>query len=275
MFTKYSVALLGLLLTASAAQAQVYLSAGPTLGVSSSTVSGDMFLGYYGSAYEKSRLTAPQAGVTFSARLGHFALQPALLYTEKGLLTSRDAEGQYSYQSQRYHSHTKYNFSARYLELPVNVVGTLGRDGRGLQLLAGPYVALTLSGTRHFEEYYDEQIVVAPGSEHPSFDRHAYDQDYRIGKSGDPRSGDLPLHRFDWGANLGAGYALGHWQVQAIYSVSLAGSPPTTPTYNTSTSAHFYTPYRVWQARLSYLIGGQRERKLPAFLNFLNLKPAQ
>jgi len=74
-------------------------------------------------------------------QLGHFALQPSLLFSQKGYrhlghLLNFDIVSPYE-EDVRLH----------YLTLPLNLAYTLGRDGQGLQVFAGPYVSLLVGGS--------------------------------------------------------------------------------------------------------------------------------
>ncbi|RTQ49153.1 PorT family protein [Hymenobacter gummosus] len=266
---RFSLLCAGLLLAAGTAQAQVYLSAGPTVGYSyTSFDNGADNIYLHGPTFQQHGLWRPQGGLTFNARLGHFALQPSVLFVQKGNESHYTAEGRY--QGQVYYRRFEQSTKINYLEIPLNLVASLGREGRGLQVLAGPYLAVTLSGKEHTRDFPDGP---APTSTNPELNpsaTHEATWDYTVGKPENNQGYSPALRRTDWGGNAGLGYALGRWQLQATYSRSLRGKPSPTPN-----PTYAYLPHRTYQLRLSYLLGGQREHKLPGFLSFLNLKPAQ
>jgi Outer membrane protein beta-barrel domain len=270
---RFSLLCAGLLLAAGSVQAQVYLSAGPTLGYSHTSIDNAAGGTYsYGPSFEQNGLWRPQGGLTLNARLGHFALQPSVLLLQKG------SESTYTMQSQapngqRYTRRTEENIKVNYLEIPLNLVASLGRQGNGLQLVAGPYMALTLKG-RGLSRSYPVGPTPPPYGEVDPGATYEHQREYTVGEPKDYNYGYGVLRRVDWGGNAGLGYARGHWQLQATYSMSLRKEEPLVQTPRFS-YIYTYLPHRTWQLRLSYLIGGQRERKLPGFLNFLNLKPAQ
>ena len=150
---------------------------------------------------DKSALYAWQAGLVLEAAFGKFAVQPALLFSQKGekfhtnLYYSR-AGGGFSAETK---STNRYNW----LELPVNFVYTRHGD-HGLQLFAGPYVALGVGGRQTGTSYYAAPgVKIAPYE----FNNHV---SYRP---------DTNNRRFDAGVNFGLGYRQGPVQVQASFGV--------------------------------------------------------
>jgi hypothetical protein len=126
--------LAGGLLLAGTAQAQVTYSVGPWVGGNVSSV-----------RFPTTDRAAPasrpglEVGLTSTVQLGHFALQPSLLFSQKGYrhlgyLLNFDLVTPYE-EDVRLH----------YLTLPLNLAFTLGRAGQGLQVFAGPYASLLLS----------------------------------------------------------------------------------------------------------------------------------
>jgi hypothetical protein len=126
--------LAGGLLLAGTAQAQVTYSVGPWVGGNVSSV-----------RFPTTDRAAPasrpglEVGLTSTVQLGHFALQPSLLFSQKGYrhlgyLLNFDLVTPYE-EDVRLH----------YLTLPLNLAFTLGCAGQGLQVFAGPYASLLLS----------------------------------------------------------------------------------------------------------------------------------
>jgi len=100
----------------------------------------------YSYSTAKSACFAWQAGVVLEARAGNFAVQPALLFSQKGeqRRTSLAVSGVAGYTS----TQTATTNRANWLELPLNVMYTRHGD-HGWQVFAGPYVALGVGGRQH------------------------------------------------------------------------------------------------------------------------------
>lgn len=155
---------------------------------------------YYALTAGKSAIFAWQAGVVGELAWGKLALQPALVFSQKGeqfrtLLTSRDSG--FPYRAERT-STNRYNW----LELPLNLVYTLP-GSLGLQVLAGPYVALAVGGRQQVED--SSSGVVGP---------YAYTAPLEYG----PNTTNC---RFDAGLNAGLGYRQGPVQLQLAYGLGL------------------------------------------------------
>lgn len=163
---------------------------------------------FSGSA-DKSALHAWQAGLVLEASSGKWAFQPALLFTQKGekFHTSLYSSGVAGYSIQETSSTNRYNW----LEIPLNVVYTLGGD-HGLQLFAGPYVALAVGGnqrgTAAGAAYYGPVYDPLPS---PAVD---FDDKVAYGSNSNNR-------RLDAGVNFGVGYRQGPLQVQLGYGLGL------------------------------------------------------
>lgn len=150
----------------------------------------------------KSSIFAWQAGVVAEARFGKFALQPGLLFSQKGerFTTTFTSEG-YGFTSSQQDVTSRYNW----LELPLNLVYTSHGD-HGIQVFAGPYLALGVGGRRRGTSYFSAlNVKTAP-------------QD--INKTIAYGSG-TPNQRLDAGFNVGVGYRQGPVQVQLGYGLGL------------------------------------------------------
>jgi hypothetical protein len=158
-------------------------------------------LNAYNRTADKNAIYAWQAGLVVEAALGKFALQPALLFSQKGeeFHTNFYFNGATAGFSAETTSVNRYNW----LELPINIVYTLHGD-HGLQLFAGPYAALAVGGrqtgtsyrsapnVRYAPKEFDDQISYSP---------------------------DTNNRRFDAGVNFGLGYRQGPVQVQASFGL--------------------------------------------------------
>ena len=150
-----------------------------------------------GNSTAKASISAWQVGAVVEIRRRNFAFQPALLFSQKGEEIAYSAYdsfiGSYYYDS----GTNRYNW----LELPLDLVYTPLGD-HGLQLLAGPYLALAVGGRHQGTRTYTKSANAQPGpyDEASSYDSNSYNQ------------------RFDAGFHLGMGYRQGPVQVQVGYS---------------------------------------------------------
>lgn len=156
---------------------------------------------YYYSA-SKSAIYAWQAGAVLEVAFRRFALQPALVFSQKGeqfnAVTS--ISGFTGVSSTEISTINRYDW----LELPVNVVYTR----HGFQVFAGPYVALGVGGRQHGtgKNTYSMGIL--------GFQSYNFDGKIHYGS-------DTNNRRLDAGVNFGIGYRRGPVQVQLGYGLGL------------------------------------------------------
>lgn len=150
----------------------------------------------------KLALYAWQAGAVLEVAFRHFALQPALVFSQKGeqfdtytYVATSGVAGQATQE-------TQLTSRLNWLELPVNVVYTL----HGFQLFAGPYIALAVGGREH-----GSMLQSSPFIRFAPFD---YDKKVDYGNG-------TPNRRLDTGVNFGLGYRQGPLQVQLGYAMGL------------------------------------------------------
>lgn len=225
----------GGLLLAATAHAQTTFSVGPRVGLNVATV--HLPTNYQGPYTSRAGL---EAGLTSSIQFGHFAVQPNVLFSQKGYATSGSLPS--------FDSSVTFDEQVRlnYLTIPLNLAFTLGQAGQGLQVFAGPYVSMLLGGhyTRqlHASGYlgsapYDLELT---GKVKPANVVSDSDNEYS--------------RRFDTGLQADVGYRLGGFQLQANYSLGLR---------NLATQYRAYDGYlynepgyynRAWQVSLSYLV---------------------
>jgi hypothetical protein len=192
-----------LFLLSTAAQAQASFSIGPRLGLNVSTY-------HFSSATPADRQryqTGFEAGVLASVGFGHLALQPALLYTQKGNTQYTTVDVRTGTNIPVGIGEFKNTYRLNYLTLPVNIAYTQHPDGQGFQVFAGPYLGLLLSGR------YENTIDVA-GT--PTTDS---------GKI-TPIANDAPdldayARRLDAGLQAGLGYRYQGLLLQFDYSLGL------------------------------------------------------
>lgn len=211
--------------------AQAQLRIGPRIGFNLSHQRTPNF-DHPGSRYRQQPLPGCQFGVAAELRKGSWALQPSLLFTTKG----QRATVRYSVTGQPdgpqgVNRFTECNY---YLEVPVQLAYQPAW-ARGLQVSAGPYAAVGLSG------HYSDQIQ--------QFD---IDGNYQrtISREGPveyagiifPTSGPST---FDLGLNAGLGYAWGPWLAQLQYSWGLR---------DVYAYHHEHIYHRTGSVSLSYLL---------------------
>jgi hypothetical protein len=163
---------------------------------------------FFNYSADKSSVFAWQAGLVAEASFGKLAIQPALVFSQKGEQFKNtvilDGIARTTYE----HIGTnRYNWA----ELPLNVVYTLHGD-HGLQVFAGPYLALAVGGqqsgtttiTAQNPQDFDTKITYGQGTNN---------------------------QRLDTGFNFGIGYRQGPLQMQLGYGIGLRNlhqaSPPT------------------------------------------------
>ncbi|MDF7815908.1 porin family protein [Hymenobacter sp. YC55] len=131
-----------LLLAAAPVHAQATFRIGPQAGLNQSFGN----FNYPGDDYKKvtnASRSGAEAGLVAQVGLGtHWALQPAVLYAQKGFAFEEDAyDAPYDYTY-----HGEYRFRFNYLTVPLNFVHHSQAGGQGLQVFAGPYVGFLLGG---------------------------------------------------------------------------------------------------------------------------------
>jgi hypothetical protein len=221
--------LAGSLLLAGTAHAQAIFSVGPRVGLNISSVR------YPALDWLFSSRPGFEAGLTSTVQLGHFAVQPSLLFSQKG------------YRKSGYISNfdmlIPYDEDIRlnYLTLPLNLAYILGRDGQGLQVFAGPYASLLLGGR------YAQRVS-------------GFDGEYTGSITSTSQGGDISkryAQRVDAGLQAGLGYRLKGFQLQASYSLGLRSLPVSYEAFNGQ--VYKPTPYynRAFQLSLGYLLGAK------------------
>jgi hypothetical protein len=226
----------GSLFLAGTAQAQVTFSVGPRVGLSAATA----HLAYTASAMR----AGLEAGLTGSIQVGHFAVQPSVLFSQKGYASHGSLPS--------FELPVTFDETVRlnYLLLPLNLAYTLGQAGQGLQVFAGPYVGLLLGGSYTQQVHEAGGYLGGPASEreysgHVKAANVVTDADNRY------------LQRVDAGLQAGIGYRLKSWQVQASYSLGLRNLAVSYQGYNGTRYEGAATYNRACQVSLSYLLGSK------------------
>jgi hypothetical protein len=196
----------GGLLLAGTAHAQATLHFGPQVGFVRSTV-------YNTSSYDPNDLsghTGLEAGLAGSLQLGHFAFQPAILYSQQGFTSEqRPLAGGPVYNT----TTTRLD----YLRIPLQLAYTQHADGQGIQFFAGPYLGFLLGG-RNKLDYGTGQATGGVVVTETNTEQFATGMNiYTI------RTPDYNFYgrRLDLGAQVGVGYRLGGALLQVSYSQGL------------------------------------------------------
>lgn len=153
-----------------------------------------------------------EAGIVAQIGLSdHWAVQPAVLYAQRGFSFVEDAyDAPYNYTYRG-----EYNFRFNYLAVPINGMFSTQPDGQGLQVFGGPYVGFLLGG-----EYSSSQA----GRYGSGTSRSASSQGSVEAGDTYTNSPDAPYvsRGVDFGlqGGIGCGFATG-LQLQASYSHGL------------------------------------------------------
>lgn len=237
------------LLAATTSQAQVTFSVGPKVGLNVATT---RFVPDERSFSQGSVTTSNtsyrsgfEAGILGSIGFGHFQVQPAVLYSQKGFdiagtqsnVISTDGTQPAPYQQTSRMS---------YLTVPINFTYAQHKNGQGLQVFAGPYLGILVNGNYTFTRPSTTLVASISGD--------------IVGRAR-PDDFDgftnftLYSQRVDAGLQAGLGYQWGPVLVQAAYSMGLRNLTP---------SDYDRFPYlsngpdysnRVFQFSLAYLFG--------------------
>lgn len=221
--------------------------------------------------YTRTGLLAPQFGAVLDIRFGKLAVQPAVLFSQKGVEQKVDVKvvasmGNPAYTAAAYTENKHFISRPNYLEIPINLVYTSGGD-HGVQVFGGPYIAFGMGGQVELEGEYSNL------SNGGSSGGNIVSTSYEYGRSfiyyrneypgaADPRlsrrtsfeatSGALVARRFDAGVNLGIGYRRGPLQVQLAYGLGLINQQPDKGRSLTDELPDYYQ--RVTQLTATYFL---------------------
>lgn len=200
----------GLMLAATAVQAQATLCIGPKVGYNHSFGRFEYPNQDYKTVTNSSRNGVEAGIITQIGLSNHWSVQPAVLYSQKGFAFTEkayDASYKYSYQGE-------YDFRFDYLVIPVNLVYSQRANGQGLQVFAGPYIGFLLGG-----QYTSLQTGRYASGASQSFSREGR---VEAGNTYDNHpKGPYVSQGRDAGLQGGLGYGFGGFQVQAGYSQGL------------------------------------------------------
>jgi len=237
------------LLLASTAQAQVTFGIGPQVGLVVSTAHYETNT----RSYQTTERVGLEAGIQGSLTVGHFSLQPAVLYTQKGF-GIRDKFFTYGLPNAAIPAvptSIDEQYRLNYLTIPLHLAYATGQHGQGFQVMAGGYLGLLLGGDYSFNDSYQT----------------ALNQTLDVQLAGDITPGNtyatnlaatkVYSRKVDAGLQGGLGYRLGGALFQATYNLGLTNVgadylPPTNMSTNL-TAPRYYN--RSFQFSLSYLFG--------------------
>lgn len=233
-----------LLLANAAAQAQTAFRIGPQVGFNQSFGRFE----YPGDDYKKvtnASRSGAEAGLVAWVGLGtHWAVQPAVLYSQKGFAFEEDAyDAPYNYTY-----HGEYSFRFNYLTVPVNLVYSSQGGGQGLQVFAGPYVGFLLGGNYSSSQSGRYGNGASRGQ--------SAEGDVKAGDTYDnSRGGPYVSQGRDAGLQGGLGYGFGGGlQVQAGYSQGLRNLGAKYAPGLTSQAPPTYRSH-AFQLTVAYLFG--------------------
>lgn len=233
--------LAGSLLLVGTAHAQATFHFGPQVGIVRSSVHNTLDDKYTG----LSARTGLEAGLLGSLQVGHFAFQPAVLYSQQGFVSQQVPSG----GGQPYNTST---VRLNYLRIPLQFAYTQHAGGQGLQLFAGPYLGLLLGGRNEWDFNTSQatgKVVVT----------ETHTQDVGFGYYS-IRTPDYNYYgrRLNLGAQVGIGYRLGGALVQVSYSQGLRRVNSTEQYTISGLTSEVSSPNyrsRSVQASVSYLFG--------------------
>ncbi len=214
-------------------QAQTRISIGPRLGgnLATATFSPIDQAAFPSTNYSSSRgaLLGVQVGLAASIGSGHWAVQPALLFTQKGV--RQKITGSYSFGGIDFQEKDEVDSRIHYLELPLNVVYSLRADGEGFQVFAGPYIAYGVGGRASYSLAFTTNDPSYPGDSYNGSQPYAFGNTFvePDPNSNNPVDVDARVRRFDAGLNAGVGYRRGPVQVQLGYGLGLVNVQPDYP----------------------------------------------
>ncbi len=234
----------GAFLLVETAQAQATFHLGPYLGGNVSTV-------HFADETTSSARRGFDAGVLGALQFGHIAVQPAVLFAQRGF-TSKPV-----FYDSGFGGRTQTSVRLHYLTIPLQVAYTQHADGQGFQVSAGPYVSSLIGGKCVADYQYPGAGFIQQAG--PVAAADVYTQNIGFASLREP---DYTFYsrRLDVGAQVGLGYRLGGALLQVSYSRGLRNVATTerytigntSPTYDTDNPAY---RNRAFQLSLSYLVG--------------------
>lgn len=243
-FMKYcllsSLLVAGLLTTASTAHAQITVGIGPRVGYNLATADYQVTFEDY--SYKTGYRSSFEAGIQAAVGFGHFSVQPAVLFSQKGYkLTEQYTNPGYSFSDEALNR-------THYVTIPLNFAYAQHPDGQGAQFFVGPYIGFLLGGNYSYSGTSIDAKGTA-GSLKGEGDIKAGDY-----YSTNPTDTNTYQRHVDAGLQAGVGYQLANVLLQAGYSWGLRNISPTNAT-PVAASSERVLRNRAFQVSLAYLFG--------------------
>jgi hypothetical protein len=218
------------LLLASAAQAQVRFSGGPLLGLTVATAHYTLGSGFLNTSEARYR-AGFEAGISGSLELGHFALQPAVLFSQEGYVIRNTTNA----------SSIDNNMRLDYVKLPLSLAYMPSASGQGIRVFAGAYASFLQGGKQTLSSQNSNQTRdIIAGDEYQATTSTA-------GKSFS--------RSVDTGLQAGLGYRFQSLLVQASYSYGLRNVDVSAPPNKGQFESTAYN--RSLHLSLAYLFGSK------------------
>lgn len=191
---------------ANTGQAQPSFRIGPQVGINRTA-------GYFrpNDAFATTARTGLEGGVCLNIGLGHWALQPAVLYVSHQFLLTDD-EQELDASGMLLSTRTDHlAFRLNYLTVPLKLIYSLKANGQGLQGFVGGYLSRFIGG--HMDYAYS---LTMPGYRNDLAGRR------EVVPGNNPANDDKErFGPWDAGLQAGIGYRYANVLVQATYNASL------------------------------------------------------
>jgi hypothetical protein len=207
-------------------------------------------------SFDPTHRTGWEAGLQGSLQLGHFALQPAILYSQHGF-GLEESYGAASLTGVPTVINERYRLN--YLTVPLNLAYTSQANGQGWQVFGGAYVGLLLGGSYSVDNKY---AMFPAGYSPEQRSGRVVAQDAHTTTYGPNfvNSTNFYSRHLDAGLQAGIGYRIGGALLQLSYSLGLRNLG-TTQIYDYGTSRYTSEGLayrnRALQASLTYLVGSK------------------
>lgn len=173
-----------------------------------------------------------EVGAVLDIRSGNFAVQPSLLFSQKGFRLDENRTQRSGLEV--YNITLTGSQTLNYLQLPVNFVYT-ANGAEGFQVFAGPYLGVLLGGSTQAsalikdaagaEVYRDSSTgTVKSGSQQPDNNNGLVSTNQNANSSGENVT---YVRGFDAGLQSGVGYRYRMFQAQASYQFGFNNLVPT------------------------------------------------
>jgi hypothetical protein len=217
---------------------QTRISVGPQIGLNISKSNYEDLYGYNYS-YKTSSTPRFEAGIVANFGHRHIALQPSVLYSQKGFVLDGGLQETNGTQTSVVSIHQ--TLSLNYLTIPINIVYTQKDNGQGFQAFGGGYLGILLGGKVKYNNHQ--------GVEGAIINSYQAELPVRAGNSF-LSNGYYYSKRFDAGLQGGVGYQCAGALLQVSYSLGLTNVGANYPMNPSSYGPHYYN--RTLQTSFTY-----------------------